>query len=52
VLIRLGYVTAEEAVDANWLTAEKLEIEVAWKRYPARAQLASWYDPKGERVKG
>jgi glycine cleavage system aminomethyltransferase T/glycine/D-amino acid oxidase-like deaminating enzyme len=48
----MGYVTAEEGVDATWFAAEKLEIEVAWQHYPARAQLAPWYDPKGERVKG
>jgi hypothetical protein len=27
-------------------------LEIAWQRYPARAQLAPWYDPKGTRVKG
>jgi glycine cleavage system aminomethyltransferase T len=48
----MGYVTAEEGVDATWLAAEKLEIEVAWQRYPARAQLMPWFDPKGGRVKG
>jgi 4-methylaminobutanoate oxidase (formaldehyde-forming) len=48
----MGYVTAKEGVDAAWLSSEKLEIEVAWHRYPARGQLAPWYDPKGERVKG
>ncbi len=48
----MGYVTAEDGVDATWLAAEKLEVEVAWQRYSARAQLAPWFDPKGERVKG
>jgi len=48
----MGYVTAPEGVDAGWLAAEPLEVEVAWKRYPAQAQLAPWYDPKSERVKG
>ena len=45
----MGYVTAEAAIDAAWLAAEPLEV--AWRRYPARAQLAAWYDPKGTRVK-
>jgi glycine cleavage system aminomethyltransferase T/glycine/D-amino acid oxidase-like deaminating enzyme len=48
----MGYVTAPEGVDAAWLAAEPLEVEVAWQRYPARAQLAPWYDPKSLRVKG
>jgi glycine cleavage system aminomethyltransferase T len=47
----MGYVTGPDGVDAAWLAAEPLEIEVAWKRYPARAQLAPWYDPSSLRVK-
>lgn len=47
----MGYVHCEEGVDAGWLATEPLEVEVAWKRYPARAQLAPWYDPNSERVK-
>ena len=48
----MAYVESEEGVTDAYLSAMPLEIEVAWKRYPARAQLRSWYDPKGERVKG
>ncbi|MFT3732898.1 MAG: FAD-dependent oxidoreductase [Hyphomicrobium sp.] len=47
----MGYVRNDDGVTQDWLSAEPLEIEVAWKRYPARAQLAPWYDPKGERIK-
>jgi 4-methylaminobutanoate oxidase (formaldehyde-forming) len=47
----MGYVRCEDGVTQDWLAAEPLEIEVAWKRYPARAQFAPWYDPKGERIK-
>jgi glycine cleavage system T protein len=47
----MGYVHCEEGVTQDWLSSEPLEIEVAWKRYPARAQLAPWYDPKSERIK-
>jgi glycine cleavage system aminomethyltransferase T len=47
----MGYVRCEDGVSADWLAAEPLEVEVAWKRYPARAQLAPWYDPKGLRIK-
>lgn len=47
----MGYVRCKDGIDAAWLAAEPLEVEVAWKRYPARAQLGPWYDPKSERVK-
>ncbi|MBS0237843.1 MAG: FAD-dependent oxidoreductase [Proteobacteria bacterium] len=47
----MGYVRREVGVTAEWLAAAPLEVEVAWKRYPARAQLGPWYDPKGERIK-
>jgi heterotetrameric sarcosine oxidase gamma subunit len=47
----MGYVRCEQGVDPAWLAAAPLEVEVAWKRYPARAQLTPWYDPKGERIK-
>ncbi len=47
----MGYVTSTDGVDAAWLAAEPLEVEIAWKRYPAKAQLAGWYDPTGARVK-
>src|SRR5262249_7626276 len=47
----MGYVRAEEPIDAAWLAAEPLEVEVAWQRYPATAQLAPWYDPKALRVR-
>ena len=47
----MGYVRCEDGVDAAWLTAEPLQVEVAWKRYPVRAQFGAWYDPKSERVK-
>src|SRR5262249_9715801 len=47
----MGYVRAAEPIDAAWLAAEPLEVEVAWQRYPATAQLAPWYDPKALRVR-
>jgi glycine cleavage system aminomethyltransferase T len=43
----MGYVTAVEDIDSAWLAAEPFEVEVAWQRYPAQAQLAPWCDPKG-----
>ncbi|MCQ8814508.1 hypothetical protein [Mesorhizobium sp. SEMIA396] len=47
----MGYMECEDGVDDTWLAAAPLEIEVAWKRYTAIAQLTPWYDPKGERLR-
>jgi heterotetrameric sarcosine oxidase gamma subunit len=48
----MGYMTCAEGVSDQWLSTGKLEVEIAWKRYPVRAQLRPWYDPKGERIRG
>jgi 4-methylaminobutanoate oxidase (formaldehyde-forming) len=47
----LGYVKCEAGVTADWLASGKWEIELAWKRYPAIAQMAAFYDGKGERIR-
>ena len=47
----MGYVTCAEGVSDQWLASGKLELEVAWKRYPVQAQLGPWYDPKSARVR-
>jgi 4-methylaminobutanoate oxidase (formaldehyde-forming) len=47
----LGYVRNESGVTKEWIDSGKWEIELAWKRYPARVQLQSFYDPRGERIK-
>ena len=48
----MGYVACPEGVSRDWLEAGTWEVEVAWSRHPARVQLAPWYDPKGERIRG
>jgi 4-methylaminobutanoate oxidase (formaldehyde-forming) len=48
----MGYLGHEEGVTQDWLDGLALEIEVAWERVPAKAQLAAWYDPRNERVRG
>ena len=48
----LGYVKNEAGVTREWIDSGKWEVELAWKRYPAKAQLQSFYDPKGDRIKG
>jgi len=47
----LGYVKHEGGVTKEWIETGKWEVELAWQRYPARVQLQSFYDPKGERIK-
>lgn len=48
----MGYVESAEGVDQQFLDSHKLEVEIAWKRYPVQAQLKPWYDPGGSRLKG
>jgi 4-methylaminobutanoate oxidase (formaldehyde-forming) len=47
----LGYVKNEDGVRNDWIDSGTWEIELAWKRYPAKVQLQSFYDPKGERIR-
>ena len=47
----MGYLTRAEGVTQAWLDAQELEIEVAWERVPAKAQLSAWYDPRNERIR-
>ncbi|MBL8583035.1 MAG: GcvT family protein [Rhizobiaceae bacterium] len=46
----MGYVQHPGGVNADWLAGAQFEIEVAGNRYPATAQLAPFYDPKGLRI--
>ncbi|MDR6756860.1 4-methylaminobutanoate oxidase (formaldehyde-forming) [Mycoplana sp. BE70] len=48
----MGYVTRPGGFDAEWLETGHWQVEIAWKRYPARLQLRPWYDPRGERLRG
>jgi 4-methylaminobutanoate oxidase (formaldehyde-forming) len=47
----MGYVHADAPITAEWVAAQKYEIEIGWERYEAEAQLPPFYDPKSERVK-
>ena len=47
----MGYMRADEPITADWIAAQKFEIEIGWQRYEAHAQLAPFYDPKSERIK-
>ena len=48
----MGYVHNAAGVSAQWLETGRWEVEVACERYPARVQLAPWYDPRNLRIKG
>ena len=47
----MGYLTCADGVSQAWLDAQELEIEIAWERVPAKAQLSAWYDPRNERIR-
>jgi glycine cleavage system aminomethyltransferase T/glycine/D-amino acid oxidase-like deaminating enzyme len=47
----LGYVRNDDGVTKDWLDAGTWEVEIAWQRYPAKAQFQGFYDPKGERIR-
>lgn len=47
----LGYVHNKDGVTKEWIEQGAWEVEIAWKRYEAKVQLGSFYDPKGERIK-
>jgi 4-methylaminobutanoate oxidase (formaldehyde-forming) len=48
----MGYVSCPGGVTPDWLETGEWQVEIAWKRYPARLQLRPWYDPKGDRLRG
>ncbi len=49
--LALAYVKNSGGVTKDWIESGAWEVELAWKRYPAKVQLGSFYDPKGERIK-
>jgi 4-methylaminobutanoate oxidase (formaldehyde-forming) len=50
--VALGYVHDEAGVDAGYVRSGRFELEVAGRRFAARASLAPMYDPKGTRIRG
>jgi 4-methylaminobutanoate oxidase (formaldehyde-forming) len=46
----MGYVSLDEPVTAEVLSAGGFDVEVAARRVPATLQLGPWYDPKRVRV--
>ncbi|NVB38154.1 FAD-dependent oxidoreductase [Pseudenhygromyxa sp. WMMC2535] len=50
--VGLAMIVAEQAIDEDFLAAGTWTVEVAGRRYPAKASLAPLYDPKMLRIKG
>jgi len=49
--IGLGFVENEAGVTPKYIKSGTYEIEIAGKRYPAKASLRPMYDPKNQRVR-
>jgi heterotetrameric sarcosine oxidase gamma subunit len=47
----MGYVKMPHAVPPQWVAATSFEVGIGERRVRAQAQLAAWYDPKGERIR-
>ena len=50
--VGLGYVNHESGVSRDFVESGCYEIEVAGRRFPARASLKPLYDPQGARLRG
>lgn len=48
--VGMGYVGREAGVTREWIEAGSYEIEVAGERFPARASLTPFHDPRRERI--
>ncbi|MGI9413307.1 MAG: GcvT family protein, partial [Hyphomicrobiales bacterium] len=49
--LALGYIHHDGGVTKDFVDEGSYEVEIAWERYPAKAQLRPFYDPRSERVK-
>lgn len=50
--IGMGYVNNENGVTSKFVESGKYEVEIACKRYTARASIRPFYDPMSERIRG
>jgi 4-methylaminobutanoate oxidase (formaldehyde-forming) len=50
--VGLAMIDAKQPLDQAWIDAGSWEVEIAGRRYPARASSRPLYDPKNERIKG
>jgi len=49
--VGLAMISADQPIDAAWIAAGRWEVDIAGRRYPARASLRPLYDAKMERIK-
>ncbi len=49
--VGMGYVENEEGASKEFITSGKYEIDIAEKRFPAKASLTPMYDPEGKKVR-
>lgn len=49
--VAMGFVNSDAGVNAEHINSGTYEVEIAGKRYAAKASLRPMYDPKSERVK-
>lgn len=47
----IGYVKNPAGVDPEWIKSGRYEIEATLRKYPARVQIKSYYDPDGARIR-
>lgn len=47
----MGFISHPDGVTADLIGSGDFEVEIACRRVKAKAQLAPWFDPKGERIK-
>ncbi len=48
--VGMGYVRREGGVTRDWIEAGSYDIDVAGERWPARASLTAFHDPRRERI--
>ncbi|KAL1525952.1 hypothetical protein AB1Y20_020778 [Prymnesium parvum] len=49
--VGLSMVEADEPITSKWIASGTWEVDIAGRRYPARASLRPMYDPKNEKIK-
>jgi sarcosine dehydrogenase len=49
--VALGYTRDEAGVSSDYVNSGRFEIQVAERRYGARASLTPLYDPRNERIR-
>lgn len=48
----MGWLHGPDGVTREFVERGRYEIEVAWQKAPAHAQLAPFYDPQMTRIRG